>query len=295
MNIQQRISYETPLNTSVDAVPRIDDVIANAGWRIEEIIGGGKHLDFAKPFLPDTLAQTEALAFLDSFEQLTLNHIRSHGYLHAMARAEPLLASDKASSIRRYGQMFNGFRDEFECSFDTICGTANPPADFGARITAHHPLAINLMILHAEWMAQRHYMQSLEEAPGLDCRFTSLLRRRWMEATEQAELDAASARSIAAGMTARDIDATISEYFEIIVDLDTMLMDQVTYDLDALSRISGRRFNADEQREYQRVQRRAVRWTFFGSAMTHPDFLATVEGISPASRVKIQKIAPAFS
>ena len=46
-------------------------------WRIEDIIGDGKELDFDKPFLPESLAQVGRLPFLDDYEQLALNHIRA--------------------------------------------------------------------------------------------------------------------------------------------------------------------------------------------------------------------------
>ncbi len=52
-----------------------------ANWRIEDVIGGERRLDFARPFLPETFARTQELTFLSSAERLTLNHVRAHGYL----------------------------------------------------------------------------------------------------------------------------------------------------------------------------------------------------------------------
>ena len=33
-------------------------------WRVEDIIGGEKRLNFTQPFMPESLAQTEPLTFL---------------------------------------------------------------------------------------------------------------------------------------------------------------------------------------------------------------------------------------
>ncbi|HEX6800886.1 MAG TPA: hypothetical protein VF130_00290, partial [Candidatus Binatia bacterium] len=63
-------SYQGVLDTSV----RIN-------WRIEDIIGGDKRLDFAKPFMPESLAQVNGLQFLSAEEKRTLNQIRGHEYL----------------------------------------------------------------------------------------------------------------------------------------------------------------------------------------------------------------------
>src|SRR5215471_19570768 len=50
-------------------------------WRIEDIIGGEKRLDFSKPFMPETLARVNGLTFLNDEEKLILNQIRGNTYL----------------------------------------------------------------------------------------------------------------------------------------------------------------------------------------------------------------------
>ena len=47
-----------------------------ANWRIEDIIGGDKRLDFTKPFMPESLARVEPLDFLCKDEKILLNKIR---------------------------------------------------------------------------------------------------------------------------------------------------------------------------------------------------------------------------
>ena len=47
-----------------------------ANWRIEDIIGGNKRLDFTKPFIPESLARVESLTFLNAEEKILLNQIR---------------------------------------------------------------------------------------------------------------------------------------------------------------------------------------------------------------------------
>jgi hypothetical protein len=43
------------------------------------------------------------------------------------------------------------------------------------------------------------------------------------------------------------------------------------------------------------VQLQANRWTFLGSGMTHPRFVAALERVSPAARDRIAAVAPAFA
>ena len=101
--MQQHHSFEAILETS-----------RRVNWRIEDIIGGDKKLDFAKPFLPETFARTERLAFLTPGERLTLNHIRGRGYLATFELVERFitpfvadqagLGSDEEPFARPVGQ-----------------------------------------------------------------------------------------------------------------------------------------------------------------------------------------------
>ena len=65
MTKNQGYSYEASLVAS-----------QKVNWRIEDIIGGDKRLDFSKPFMPESLARVELLDFLSMDEKRTLNQIR---------------------------------------------------------------------------------------------------------------------------------------------------------------------------------------------------------------------------
>ena len=57
-------------------------------WKIDDIIGGDKTLDFERPFLPEAWVDAEALPFLSAAEQRVVNHIRSHSYLYLFGFVE---------------------------------------------------------------------------------------------------------------------------------------------------------------------------------------------------------------
>ena len=58
-------------------------------WKIGDIIGGDKRLDFTKPFMPESLAGIKKLDFLSPDEQRTLNQIRGLGYWSLASRGSP--------------------------------------------------------------------------------------------------------------------------------------------------------------------------------------------------------------
>ena len=108
---------------------------AKANWRIEDIIGGEKRLDFTKAFMPESLARVESLDFLTKDEKILLNQIRGYGYLYTFGVVEefilpfvldevrPHLNEDDyrtrallqfASEEAKHIQLFKKFAEEFK-------------------------------------------------------------------------------------------------------------------------------------------------------------------------------------
>ena len=64
--------------------------------------------------------------------------------------------------------------------------------------------------------------------------------------------------------------------------------------MQALQRAAGRNFSKAEEEQFRAIQKQALRWTYLGSAITHPQFLQTVEEISPAARTQIEEMSKSF-
>lgn len=284
-------------------------------WQVDDIIGGDKRLNFAKPFMPESLARVEALDFLNRDEKLALNQIRGHGYLytfglveefilpfvldhargqvsrdHMSTRAFLQFASEEAKHIH----LFKRFRQEFDEGFGTKCDVIGPPEAIARAVLAKPPLAVALLTLHIEWMVQRHYIDSVKDDRVLDPQFKNLLKFHWMEEVQHAKLDTLMIEAMRASSTSDDVAAAVEGYLELGAMIDAGMAQQTKFDLDALSHATGRLLDDDETRQFMAVQHQAQRWTFIGSGMTHPNFLATVGQMAPAARAKLEQIAPSF-
>jgi hypothetical protein len=286
-----------------------------AEWKLEDVIGGDKRLDFGKPFMPESLARVESLDFLTAGERQVLNQIRGHNYLYLFGAVEefilpflmdhvrPQLHGDDykvrallqfAAEEAKHIHLFKRFRDEFRNGFGVDCDVIGPPHEIAREVLAHHPIAVALAILHIEWMTQRHYVESIHDDGDLDGQFKSLLRHHWMEEAQHTKLDTLTVDALVAASSKRDIEAGIAEYAEIGAFLDGGLGQQVEFDVQSFERAAGRNLSAAERTRLAETQKQAMRWTFLGSGMTHPKFLATVEGIDPAARREIEKMAATF-
>jgi len=165
----------------------------------------------------------------------------------------------------------------------------------GEAVLAHEPLAVALAILQIEWMSQRHYLESVKDDSNLDPQFKSLLRYHWMEEAQHAKMDTLMVEALASTRTGEEIDRAVEGLLDIGGFLDAGMKQQVEFDLESFERATGRKLSEEEKAEFIKVQQQANRWTYLGSGMTHPNFLATLEGIRPSARKRIEEeIAPIF-
>ena len=302
--MQQQYSYQAALAAS-----------EGIRWRVEDIIGGDRRLDFTKPFMPESLARVEHLPFLTPYEQRTLNQIRGNAYLcifglveefilpFVLDHARPELLGDDyrtrallqfAGEEAKHIHLFKCFRQDFERGFGTPCAVIGPPEEIAKAVLAHDPLSVALTILHIEWMTQRHYLESIREDRQLDAQFKNLLLHHWVEEAQHAKLDTLMIEALCEGQSEQQILSAVEGYIRICGQLDDGLAQQVELDMKSLMRATRRSLSEEEKNLFRRVQRQANRWTYLGSGMTHQNVLATLGRLSPSARTRVECVAPAF-
>jgi hypothetical protein len=284
-------------------------------WRIEDIIGGEKRLNFDKPFMPESLARVESLNFLNKEEKRTLNQIRGHAYLSifglveefilpfVLDQARPQLQGDDyrtrallefAGEEAKHIQLFKRFRQEFQDGFGSKCEVIGPPEAIAKEILAHDPLAVAITTLHIEWMVQKHYLESIKDDQKLDPQFKSLLKHHWLEEIQHAKLDTLMIATLAADKSEEEILAGVEEYLAIGGFLDSGLAHQVELDLQSLERACWLDLSDEQKAEFRKVQLQANRWSYLGSGMTHPRVLETLGSLTPKARARVESVSAAF-
>jgi len=284
-------------------------------WKLDDIIGGDKRLDFRRPFMPEALAGVRKLDFLSEDEQRILNQIRGLGYLvmfglveefilpFVLDHARPRLAGNDyrtraliqfASEEAKHIQLFKRFREEFDAGFGHHCEVIGPPSVVAAKVLDHSPLAVALLTLHIEWFVQQHYLESIKDDQELDPQFKSLLKHHWLEEAQHTKLDTLMVEEMAAATAPEDIRKAVDEYLELGAFIDRGMQQQTRFDLESFERATGRHLTAEERERFSEIQLKALRWTFIGSGITHPNFLSTVGKLGPGLRQKLEAVAPAF-
>jgi hypothetical protein len=285
-------------------------------WRIEDLIGGEKRLDFSRNFMPESLARVTQLEFLSETEKRILNQIRGHSYLRIFGLVEEfilpfvldharLVVNGDDYRIRAYLefageeakhiQLFHRFAEAFNAGFGTTCEVIGPGEAVAKHVLGHHPLSVALVILHIEWMTQRHYIDSARDDGRLDPCFKDLLKHHWMEEIQHAQLDAMMVEAITDGMSATEIETGIDGYWAIGSFLDEGLRQQTLFDLAAFQAAAGRMLKPEESQRFVDVQHQANRWTYLGSGMSHPKFVEMMGVLNKDRQRVLLEATPTFS
>ena len=213
-----------------------------AAWQIGDVLPNGARLDFGLRFMPEGLARTASAPGLTDQQRLVLNQIRGHEYLtifglveefilpFVLDHARPQLNGDDsrvrallnfAGEEAKHIHLFKLFHKRFTDDFGTDCAVVGPPEAVAQEVLRHDPLAVALLILHIEWMTQRHYLDSVRDDAELDPLFTSLLKHHWMEEAQHAKLDTLMVEALADGRDDASIGQALDEYLEMGMFLDS--------------------------------------------------------------------------
>jgi hypothetical protein len=288
---------------------------SRVNWKVEDIVGGEKKLNFRKPFIPESLAQANAISFLSPAEKITLNQIRGYEYLsmfglveefilpYVVDHARPQLSGDDyqvrallgfAGEEAKHIHLFKRFREELEKGFGRRCDFIGPGEDVKQFVLSHSPLGVAITILHIEWMTLRHYIESVRADQNLDPQFVSLLKHHWLEESQHAKLDTLIVESLAQTATPNEIEKAFEDYAAIGIFLDNGINQQAEFNVESFIRASGRNLTSSERAEMTQALIKGMRWTYLGTGMTQPNFLGTVDAIKPGAKTQIEAMAPAF-
>jgi len=121
-----------------------------------------------------------------------------------------------------------------------------------------------------------------------------MLKHHWLEESQHSKIDTLIVEEMAAAASSEEIELAFEEYGKIGAFLDDGIKQQTEFDVVAFEKATGRKLGGSEREEMIAAVLKGMRWTYLGTGMTHPNFLATVERIKPEARKQIEEMAPTF-
>src|SRR5262249_15728403 len=149
------------------------------------------------------------------------------------------------------------FREAFDAGFGTPCAVIGTPQEIAKVVLSHDRLSVALLILHIEWMSQRHYLDSIKDDNVLDPHFKSLLKHHWMEEAQHAKLDTLMVAELAKDRSAESLAAAVDGYLTLGGIFDGAVLQQTKFDMETFMKVTGRKLNEAEQGQFMQGQHQA--------------------------------------
>ena len=283
---------------------------------LEDNVLADKNFDFSKRFLPNRLTGVDEIGCLNDHEKLLLNQIMGNAYCHIFAFVEefiiPTVTEEamkdvygdevRARSLLRFAEeefkhqeMFRRSVELFGQGFGTECGLIPGREEVAEVVRSKSKLAVMVLTAIIEWFTQLHYIEHVRDNSDLDGLFRDLLRYHWMEEAQHAKLDTLLIGEVAEDLTLEQRETAIDEVIELGGAIDGLLAMQIGMNIDALERVTGRTFTADEKDEITASTQRACRWTFLVSGLQHPNIVKAVGELTTLGPEKVNGVAAALS
>lgn len=277
-------------------------------WTLDAVFPEGTPLDFTRPFLPEALAPTRALAFLQDDERRALNQIAGNAYLNLFAFVEEYIIATVVKhthaelfgdhmAIRalsrftdeevKHQQLFARYRASFERDFGVKCGVLEEAAAVAGVILSKSPIAVILMTLHIELMTQQHYTESVRNDGGLDPLFAKLLKQHWLEESQHARIDALELKKLVEPATAEAISVGFKDYLDLLDAVCGLLGKQAEMDVPSLEKKLGKTFSDDQRKQIVATQLKGYVKTFVHVGMTHPQFVDIIKRIDASAATSV--------
>jgi hypothetical protein len=285
-------------------------------WKLDDVLPTSTKLDYSRPFLPSMFSGESRIPILSKDEGLKLNQITGNSYMNLFgfveeyiiatavdhAQAEMYGDHDAIRALLRFGeeeikhqQLFGRYLKLFAESFGSPCKVLDNAAEIAAVILSKSPISVMLITLHLEIMTQAHYTESVRDNAGVDPLFASLLKHHWLEEAQHARIDALELDKLLDAATPEAITQGFDHYLELCSAVAGLLGVQTDFDIDSLSRATGRTFSEDEKATIRSAQHTAYRNTFLISGMTNPQFVGILNKISADGARRTAELAASFA
>ena len=292
------------------------DVSERASWTVEGVLDAG--FDFSRRFLPETLAQVNALDGLSGSEKHQLNQIRGLTYAHVLGLFEGLIIRESLSLAsrspldqpveRRALLRFAEEESRHQILFERVkagllpslgsCGLVAGAAAVAGVVVQKSELCVLLLTVMLEMMTQHHFTHffcASERREALDPTFVKIFKSHGREEARHVKLGQLEIQRCAAAVGQDTCEAAVDELLEIAHAFDRLFDAQVDMDLESLERLAGRTLSDPVKRGVRATQHKAYRFTFLVSALRNPKFRAMAGTLTESGARRLDAAAAALS
>lgn len=255
----------------------------------------GLELDFSRPFLPESMVHGSRLPFLSPRERVVLSQIRAQTYLEIFMLAEKLVVPfvmsraalalhadpERFLALMSFGQQEAKHIVLFE-RFARAVGRGlgqelhRPADDLTAKILTYHNLAIALVVLHVDVLAEAHARCAEQAREPLEPNMLELLRSHCLEEAQHVRFDRLIIGELLTQSTQYERERAVQQYLEILDDLRASFERQAELDLRAFE-THVRDLQPDESKAFRHDQGLSYGTNFLQRGLAHPVVRQTID------------------
>lgn len=269
------------------------EVSKRVRWDIDDDVIRGRKFDFSQKFLPDGISKVDQLEFLDDDEKRLLSQIQGRTYANMFGFVERFITAKILETTRDHWlgnqtalEALIRFSDEelkhqeLFRRIETMMADGMPegykflpdPDEVAAAVLKNSTWAVLALILEIELFTQEHYKKSIEPENNLSDLYKDIFLFHWKEETTHAMMDEMEWPREDNKLSTNERDRAIDELIAIVADVDGILQNQCTADVDYFLRVSNRSFTDDELQRIKDGVLGAYRWQYIFSGVEHPRF-----------------------
>ena len=269
------------------------EVSRRVRWDIDKDVIRGRKFDFSQKFLPDGISKVDKLDFLTDDEKRLLSQIQGRTYANMFGFVERFITAKVLETTRDHWlgdqtalEALIRFSDEelkhqeLFRRIEAMMADGMPegykflpdPDEVAAAVLKNSTWAVLALILEIELFTQEHYKKSIEPENNLSDLFKDIFLFHWKEETTHAMMDEMEWPREDNKLSANERDRGIDELIAIVADVDGILQNQSTADVDYFLKLSNRSFSDDELQRIKDGVLGAYRWQYIFSGVEHPRF-----------------------
>ena len=277
------------------------EVSKRVRWDIDNDVIRGREFDFSQKFLPDGISKVEQLQFLNDDEKRLLSQIQGRTYANMFGFVERFITAKVLETTRDHWlgdqtalEALIRFSDEelkhqeLFRRIETMMADGMPegykflpdPDAVAAAVLKNSTWAVLALILEIELFTQEHYKQSIEPEKNLSDLYKDIFLFHWKEETTHAMMDELEWPREDSKISDEERDRAVDELIALVAEVDNILQNQSTADVDYFTKLCNRSFSDDEIRHIKDGVLKAYRWQYIFSGVEHPRFQKLYNGLT---------------
>jgi hypothetical protein len=276
-------------------------------WDIENDVIRGRHLDYARKFLPDSLSRMERFGFATSWERILVSQIQGRTYASMLALVERYIGAmmlDRSRShalgdlvamealVRltdeelKHQALFRRLEAMMAAGMPSGYHFGPHANEVAGAVLARGDWAVLALTCLIEMATVAHYRQCIDDDEETAALWKDVFRFHMREEMQHALLDELEWQREDFLLSAAEREQGVTDLIELLQAQDALLQQQAQDDACYFLRVNGRKLSPQDSERLSEGFLVAYRWQYMVSGWRNERFRALLEAMCTPAQVE---------